>query len=36
MGIINSPFSCTVGISRVSTIRDLQVDDDVCILRISN
>ena len=35
MDIIDSAFSCTVGITRESTIRVLHVDDDACILRIS-
>ena len=35
MDIINSTFSCTVGIARESAIRVLHVDDDSCILRIS-
>ncbi|MGA3061348.1 MAG: hypothetical protein ABSD92_13420 [Candidatus Bathyarchaeia archaeon] len=35
MDITNSPFSCSVGITRESTIRVLHVDDDACILRIS-
>jgi len=35
MDITNSPFSCSVGITRESTIKVLHVDDDACILRIS-
>ena len=35
MDIIDSKFSCTIGITRRSTIRVLHVDDDACILRIS-
>jgi DNA-binding NarL/FixJ family response regulator len=35
MDIIDSAFSCTVGITRGSTIRVLHVDDDACILRVS-
>jgi hypothetical protein len=35
MDIIDSAFSCTVGITRRSIIRVLHVDDDACSLRIS-
>jgi DNA-binding NarL/FixJ family response regulator len=35
INIIDSAFSCPVGITRESTIKVLHVDDDACILRIS-
>jgi hypothetical protein len=35
LDIINSPFTCIIGINRGPTIRISHVDDDACILRIS-